>query len=174
MSSLYEASVPVYRRGLTGLRTILEKAEGQAGEADPSRLLSLSIAERLSPVSAHVHSACSRAMMDTRRVLGVSGPRLPKPQSTFGSLYACIAETDRFLEGVRRDDLDRAGDGTVTVGPKKDGTVETTIGREFLLTNSIPQFFFHLTTIYVIFRSNGVALRKPDFLGTTRHDGTLP
>jgi hypothetical protein len=35
-----------------------------------------------------------------------------------------------------------------------------------LLTFSVPQFFFHVTTAYDILRHCGVELAKKDFLGT--------
>ena len=38
-------------------------------------------------------------------------------------------------------------------------------GRSLLLTFSVPQFFFHVTTAYDILRHAGVDLAKKDFLG---------
>jgi uncharacterized protein len=37
-----------------------------------------------------------------------------------------------------------------------------------LLTFSVPQFFFHVTTAYDILRHAGVDLAKKDFLGPPR------
>ena len=41
-------------------------------------------------------------------------------------------------------------------------------GRSLLLTFSVPQFFFHVTTAYDILRHAGVDLVKKDFLGPPR------
>jgi hypothetical protein len=41
-------------------------------------------------------------------------------------------------------------------------------GRSLLLTFSMPQFFFHVTTAYDILRQAGVDLAKKDFLGAPR------
>ncbi len=38
----------------------------------------------------------------------------------------------------------------------------------FILSFSMPNFFFHATTTYDILRTNGVALGKMDFLGAMR------
>lgn len=38
-------------------------------------------------------------------------------------------------------------------------------GQSLLLTFSVPQFFFHVTTAYDILRHCGVELAKRDFLG---------
>jgi hypothetical protein len=37
-----------------------------------------------------------------------------------------------------------------------------------LLTFSVPQFFFHVTTAYDILRHNGVDLAKKNFLGALK------
>jgi uncharacterized protein len=41
-------------------------------------------------------------------------------------------------------------------------------GRSLLLSFSVPQFFFHVTTVYDILRRAGVDLGKNDFLGALR------
>ncbi len=39
-------------------------------------------------------------------------------------------------------------------------------GQSLLLTNSLPNFFFHCTTAYDILRESGIELGKRDFMGT--------
>ena len=50
----------------------------------------------------------------------------------------------------------------------KSGAQRTFIGRSLLLSFSVPQFFFHVTTVYDILRHAGVDLVKKDFLGPPR------
>ena len=45
----------------------------------------------------------------------------------------------------------------------KNGTQRTFTGKSLLLTLSIPQFFFHVTTAYDILRHAGVDIAKKDF-----------
>jgi hypothetical protein len=40
--------------------------------------------------------------------------------------------------------------------------------ENFLMSFSLPNFYFHATTAYDIFRHNGVPLGKRDFMGTLR------
>ncbi len=40
--------------------------------------------------------------------------------------------------------------------------------EEFLMSFSLPNFFFHATTAYDILRHNGVPLGKRDFMGKLR------
>jgi hypothetical protein len=46
-----------------------------------------------------------------------------------------------------------------------NGSTRTFTGKSLLLTFSVPQFFFHVTTAYDILRHNGVGLVKKNFLG---------
>jgi len=48
----------------------------------------------------------------------------------------------------------------------RNGAQRTFTCRSLLLTFSVPQFFFHVTTAYDILRHCGVDLAKKDFLGT--------
>ena len=47
-----------------------------------------------------------------------------------------------------------------------NGSARTFTGKSLLLTFSVPQFIFHVTTAYDILRHCGVELAKKDFLGT--------
>ena len=38
-------------------------------------------------------------------------------------------------------------------------------GQAYLLSYGLPQFFFHVTTVYALLRHGGVALGKKDFMG---------
>jgi hypothetical protein len=48
----------------------------------------------------------------------------------------------------------------------RNGSKRSFTGQLLLLTFSVPQFFFHVTTAYDILRHCGVDLVKKDFLGT--------
>jgi uncharacterized protein len=48
----------------------------------------------------------------------------------------------------------------------RNGTKRKFTGQSLLLTFSVPQFFFHVTTAYDILRHCGVEIVKKDFLGT--------
>lgn len=166
MFAFHEATVPVFQRGLNGLRTILAKASNHTGGDEAPPILTKEIAERLRPLAGQVVSACNRAGTDTRRVLGRELLKLPKPDATYTALNARIAETMEYLATIDPAEMNAAASGTVTLGSAEKGNLRTMPSVDFILMSSIPQFFFHLTTIYVILRHNGVALRKPDFLGS--------
>ena len=78
-----------------------------------------------------------------------------------------IAAAIDFIQGLPRDAIDAAGDKEV-VFTFKNGAQRKFTGRSLLLTFSMPQFFFHVTTAYDILRHAGVELAKKDFLGPPR------
>ena len=80
-------------------------------------------------------------------------------------LKSRIAAAIDFVQGLPRAEIDGAGDKEV-VFTFKNGATRKFTGRSLLLTFSVPQFFFHLTTAYDILRHCGVELAKKNFLGT--------
>jgi len=75
-----------------------------------------------------------------------------------------IAAAIDFIRDLPREAIDGAGDKEV-VFTFKNGTTRSFIGRSLLLSFSVPQFFFHVTTSYDLLRHAGVELVKRDFLG---------
>jgi hypothetical protein len=63
--------------------------------------------------------------------------------------------------------IDGAGEKEV-VFRFRNGVERSFSGHALLLTFSVPQFFFHVTTAYDILRHAGVDLAKKDFLGPPR------
>ena len=82
-------------------------------------------------------------------------------------LKSRIAAAIDFVQGLPRAEIDRAADKEV-VFTFKNGATRKFTGRSLLLTFSVPQFFFHVTTAYDILRHAGVDLAKKDFLGPAR------
>ena len=71
------------------------------------------------------------------------------------------------MQDLPREAIDGAGGKEVTF-TFKNGATRNFTGRSLLLTFSVPQFFFHVTTAYDILRHAGVDLAKKDFLGPPR------
>jgi hypothetical protein len=72
-----------------------------------------------------------------------------------------------FVESLPRADIDGAADRDV-VFTFKNGNRRSFTGRSLLLSFSVPQFFFHVTTAYDILRHAGVDLVKRNFLGNPK------
>lgn len=165
MRTLFDASIPLYQRGLNGLRIILEKGVEHQARTGASGAFVADGDGRLTPLAGHVVAACARPSIDLRRVLGREIVQRPPPEANVEALSARIAETGTFLETIAPETLNAAGERSLTLGSAEERTLRTVRSTDFILTQSIPQFFYHLTAVYVILRYNGVSLRKPDFLG---------
>jgi hypothetical protein len=84
---------------------------------------------------------------------------------TFPELKTRIAKVVSYMQGLWPADIDGAAEKEL-VFTFRNGSTRKFTGRSLLLTFSIPQFFFHVTTAYDILRHGGVDLIKKDFLGT--------
>jgi hypothetical protein len=89
----------------------------------------------------------------------------PPPQE-FAPLKARIATAIQALEGVDSAEVEGfvGRDMRFALGERHfDFT-----GEDFLLSFSLPNFYFHASTAYDILRWKGVALGKRDFMGQLR------
>jgi hypothetical protein len=68
------------------------------------------------------------------------------------------------MQALSPGEIDASGNKQV-VFTFRNGSTRKFTGQSLLLTFSVPQFFFHLTTAYDILRHCGVELAKKDFLG---------
>src|SRR5262249_38836773 len=115
------------------------------------------------PVSeANRHAILAGALLARREPLA-----LPGGEGDIAGLKSHIRMVIDFLLGLPRPDIDAAAEREVVFTFKNGNQPEFT-GRSLLLTFSVPQFFFHVTTAYDILRHAGVDLTKRDFLDAPR------
>ncbi len=162
--SLYDASVTVYIRSLQNLAHFLDKAETFAAEEKVplTTFTEASLGHGMAPFTRQIQFASDAAKSGGARLAGVDAPSMPDTETTFPELKERIAKTIAFLETLNRADIDGHDDRQIVLTfPGR--TMEFT-GQSFLLTFSLPNFMFHVTTAYAILRSQGVPLGKMDFL----------
>jgi uncharacterized protein len=114
-----------------------------------------------------VGEANRHALMACALLAGQSAPLQPAGGADIAELKSRVADAIAFIQSLPRETIDGAADTKVTF-TFKNGATRTFTGRRLLLTFSIPQFFFHVTTAYDILRHAGVDLAKKDFLGPPR------
>jgi hypothetical protein len=163
--SMYQASVPVFLRGLTNLSGILDKAAGQAAERkiEPSVLLNARLAPDMFPFVRQVQIASDHAKGAPARLAGLEVPKFEDKEASFEELQQRLARVREFVQGIdpARIDGSEERDITLTLG----GQPRTFPGQAYLLDFALPNFFFHLTTAYAILRHNGISIGKGDFMG---------
>ncbi|WP_445656967.1 DUF1993 domain-containing protein [Achromobacter sp. NCFB-sbj8-Ac1-l] len=163
--SMYQASVPVFIRGLTVLAALLEKgaAHAAASGIDPAELVNARLAPDMYPLSGQVQRASDASKFAVQRLSQVESPKFPDEEATFEQLQKRVADTIAYLQSVPADKLDGAEGRKVTLS---FGDFKPEFqGDAYLLTFALPNFYFHVTTAYDILRHAGVAIGKLDFLG---------
>jgi hypothetical protein len=164
--SLYTAVVPPYIKMLENLGRLLSKAEAHCAEAglDEVEILDARLAPDMLPFAYQIKSTVVHsigAIEGVRR--GSFSPDMTPPDDSFSALSDCI-ETARSalaaLEPVKIDAFVGCPMQFVIKAYHADFTAE-----EFLLTFSVPNFYFHATTAYDILRYKGLAIGKVDYLG---------
>jgi uncharacterized protein len=163
--SMYQASLPVLLRGLTGLQAILGKAEAHAAEKqiDPSVFINARLYPDMLPLVRQVYIVTDTAKGCAARLAGVEPPRYEDVETTFEELQARLQKTIDYLKEFNPAQIDGSEDRTITM-KMRSGPVEFS-GLSYLLQFVLPNFYFHVTTTYGILRHNGVELGKMDYLG---------
>ncbi len=160
--SMYQASVPVFKRALTNLSHILTKGEEHGGDKDA--LLKMCLAPDMYPLTRQVQIASDAAKSGAARLGGVDVPSFPDTETTFAELQARIARTIAFIETVPAAQIDGTEDKSIVMKFPLTGEVTFT-GQFFLFGFILPNIFFHVTTTYAILRHAGVPLGKMDYIG---------
>lgn len=164
--SIHEASVGVFIPYLSNLSAILDKAEAyaEARKIDPAILLGMRLYPNMYDLSQQVGEALRHAVIASALLAGCEPFALSDAKPDFAGLKRRIWDSIDFIESLPRAEIDAAADKAVAFRLKSGVELPFT-GRSLLLSFSVPQFFFHLTTAYDILRHAGVDLVKRDYLG---------
>jgi hypothetical protein len=162
--SLFDISIPTYRRGLQNLASFLDKAEAhaKAQSVDLSTYTEARLAPDMHPFTRQVQLASDAAKGGAARLAGVEAPSMPDTETTFPELRARISKTIAFLDAIRKDQVDSRDN--LTIDLPLPGRTMTFTAPDFLMQFSLPNFLFHVTTAYGLLRAQGVPLGKMDFL----------
>ena len=164
--SMHAASVPVFQQMLVALQGVLAKAQTFAAERkiDPAALLQVRLFPDMLPLARQVQIACDFAASVSARLAGTEVPASEGGDQTFADLQQRIAATLAFVAGLDAARFEGSEEREVVLRP---GTPkERRIGGQaYLLAYGLPQFFFHVTTVYDLLRHNGVEIGKKDYMG---------
>jgi hypothetical protein len=167
--SLYDATISSYRQTLGAVAGLLRKAEAFCTEKGlaPNDLIQARLIPDMLPFAYQVKSTAVHslgAIEGVRR--GVFSPDMTPPPETFAALDARIAETQKALAAIDPAEIEGfiGRDMRFEIGDRR---VNFT-AENFLLSFSLPNFYFHAATAYDILRSKGVQIGKRDFMGPLR------
>lgn len=167
--SIYDASVGVFIPFLDNLSGLLDHAGAYAEvrRIDPAILLGMRLHPNMYNLAQQVGEAHRNAIIACALLAGCEPLALAEAAPDLAELKRRLAAACAFMRGLPRSAIDAAGDKEV-VFRFRNGAERSFSGHALLLTFSVPQFFFHVTTAYDILRHAGVDLAKKDFLGLPR------
>ncbi len=167
--SLYHASVGAYLQILPSVAGLVTKAEAHCAEhgLPAEALTGVCIAPDMWPFAKQVtsvahHSAGAIAGLRA----GVFGPdRSPAP-TDFASLHKAIADALAAMEEVDPAEINAmAGrDMRFEFGDRR----MEFFAEDFILSFSVPNFYFHAAAAYNVLRGQGLNVGKGDYLGRPR------
>jgi len=96
----------------------------------------------------------------------VFGPPSESRPLTYAQLQELVGETIAALKALTPADVN-ALEGSEVTFQMRDFKIPFT-AENFLMSFSMPNFYFHAATAYDILRSKGVPLGKRDFMGAMR------
>ena len=164
--SMYQASVPVFVKGLTNLKGILEKAaaHAQARKIDDAVFVTARLYPDMLPLSKQVQIASDFARGTAARLAGTELPAWEDTEKTLADLIARVQKTIDFVKPFTAAQIDGSEAKAITRPVR--GQPKTFTGINYLLLYALPNFYFHTATAYGILRHNGVELGKMDFVGS--------
>jgi uncharacterized protein len=164
---MHRSSVGVFTQYLGSLSDLLDRAaeHAEAHKIDPSILLNMRLYPNMYSLARQVGEAIRHAVLACARLAGIDPPVFPDTGPDIAELKARIATAIKFIGSLPPAAINDTENKEV-VFTFRNGATRKFIGQSLLLTFSVPQFFFHVTTAYDILRHCGVELAKKDFLGT--------
>jgi hypothetical protein len=167
--SFHDASVGTYQQVLSSVAGIMEKGAAFAAENDLSLddIVATRLREDMMPFHFQVVSVChhSWGALQGMRDGEFSPPSFDLDKS-YQDLQALVSEAQEGVASISEAQAEEIAGKSMVF---KIGKREMPFSNEnFLLTFSLPNFYFHATTTYDILRMKGVPLGKMDFLGQMR------
>jgi hypothetical protein len=167
--SLYEASVPSYLQTLAAVSGFLEKglAHCRDNAIDPESMVETRLYPDMLPLRFQIQSVVYHSLGTIEAIQsGVFRPPSDLPQDNYAALQALVGQTRETLQKCQPDAINAREGAEIIFEFRKNKLPFTAEG--FLLSFSLPNFYFHATTAYDILRSKGVPLGKRDYLGALR------
>jgi hypothetical protein len=161
---MYENTVFQFKKMLVCMDGLLVKA---AAHADAKKYdVNILTHERLAPdmfaLTKQIQVACDQAKFCAAYLTGQTAPKHEDNETTWKDLRERIKKTVAYLETFKAKDFANAASTKPSPGWAKGQWVTA---EEYVNEVALPNFYFHMTTVYALLRSAGVDIGKMDFLG---------
>ncbi|MGA1742031.1 MAG: DUF1993 domain-containing protein [Pseudohongiellaceae bacterium] len=167
--SLHEIIIPNFTQTLNAVSQVLAKGAEFAREKGETAdsLLELGLHETMWPLRPQLVAVMHHSLGAIRGIQnGEFHPPTAMPDKSYADFQQLIADTVTEINAISADDINSLEDLPMKF---KSGSIEIGFtGGNFLLSFSLPNFYFHATTAYDILRKEGVGLNKMDYMGQLR------
>ena len=167
--SLHTVVVGAYQQQLPQAARLIDKAEAHCNETGtaPDDLATTCLAPDMWPFSKQIEQIAHHSV---RAIEAVRNGTFAQQAGDFPHKFAAmrkeIADAQTTIDAIDPAELDSLAGNDVLF---KVGKFEMMFTAEnFLMSFSLPNFYFHVTTAYNILRMSGVQIGKPDYLGRLR------
>ncbi|MCL2916944.1 DUF1993 domain-containing protein [Shewanella litorisediminis] len=141
---------------LSHILNVAEKHLGSLDDAVKERL-----APDMHPLAVQVIFACNQPRGFSQWCQGLAVENLPAGEYSPAELKQLIAETAAMVDQIQEQDAKLDEIKRIGLGP---GRYCELPGRDYVSEYLMPNFYFHITTSYAIFRHLGVPLGKADYM----------
>ena len=167
--SLYDATVGTYLQIVPAVAGYLDKglAHFTANGTDPNEVVEARLFTDMLPFHFQIHQVATHSLGAIESAKkGLFTPPMDLAQLDYRGLQKLIADTRDALQKVTPGEVN-ALEGKDVLFQFRDRKMLFT-AENFLLSFSMPNFYFHATTAYDILRMKGVPVGKRDFMGQPR------
>ena len=167
--SLYDLGVRSYLQIVPAVSVFLEKGRNycEAKNRDLDEILGLRLYDDMASFTFQLFSVVHHSVgaINGLKKGEFNPPKVP-PGLDYGSLQELIGNAEIELKALDKYMIN-AFEGAEVVF-KMGATSLPFIAENFIVSFSLPNFYFHAATAYDILRKEGVPLGKMDFLGRMR------
>ena len=161
--NLYDATVPIFTKLLSGVDKWLDKVTAYADvkkfEADT--LANARLAPDQYSFVRQIQAACDQVKFTVAKLTGKEPPKHPDTEKTIADIRQRIRTVVEYLATFTREDFAGAEERPCShtwMGGK------SLRGGDYLDHFALPNFYFHLVTAYDILRHNGIDVGKMDYI----------
>jgi hypothetical protein len=168
-TSLYDMTVASYLQTLGGVAHVLTRGFDHFTDTntDPNDIVEVRLHDDMLPLRFQIWSVAHHSLGAINGVkAGVFGPPSAMPELDYAGLRKVVADTTESLSKLTPAEVNalEGKDVTFQIGEFKIPFV----AENFVMSFSLPNFYFHSATAYDILRTKGVPLGKRDFMGKMR------
>ncbi len=149
---------------LGNLDGLLAKAAAYADHKkfDVNNFTSERIIADMLPFTKQIQITCDAAKFCVAHASQTIAPKFEDNETTWTELRARVTKTVDYLKTMQEADFSKFKDPKI---PMAWAGGQWVTGEEYFYQLALPNFYFHMTTAYLLLRKAGVEIGKADFTG---------